>query len=77
MQLIDCRGDTSPPLHTLTALFNLGLLYQSGAEDLPASASEAVQWWGEAAALNFPPAVYNLAVLHLEGTGVPKGRPAA
>ena len=61
------------PLHTVTALFNLGILYQSGGSDLPASLAEAVQWWGRAAELGFPPAIYNLAVLHLEGKGVAKG----
>ena len=28
----------------------------------------------QAAELNFPPAIYNLAVLHLEGKVVPKGK---
>lgn len=73
-QMWDSASDQThrPPLHVVTALFNLGIIYQSGKNDVPVNYDEAIKWWHEASKFNFAPAVYNIGIMYLNGSGVKK-----
>jgi hypothetical protein len=64
------RARRGIPAHTLTALFSMGVLLAAGAEGIAPDIAAARDCWLECAAAHFAPALYNLGVLHLEGTGV-------
>eukprot|EP00177_Eucheuma_denticulatum_P003660 GFKZ01006639.1.p1 GENE.GFKZ01006639.1~~GFKZ01006639.1.p1 ORF type:complete len:558 (-),score=75.31 GFKZ01006639.1:889-2562(-) len=52
-----------------SAAFQLGLIYNSGAAGLEASAEQAVHWWGVAAGLGNAVAMFNLGVMAMNGSG--------
>lgn len=66
--------------HRATALFNLGIIYQSSEkEGFPdRDFDQALSWWHQAADQGFAPAMYNLGVVYLKGLGLvpPDGRRA-
>lgn len=57
--------------HRATALFNLGIIYQScEKEGYPdRDYDQALSWWHQAAEEGFAPAMYNLGVVYLKGLG--------
>lgn len=52
-----------------SAAFQLGLIYNSGAPGLEASAEQAVHWWHVAAGLGNAVAMFNLGVMAMNGSG--------
>ena len=61
--LIECHNQDS------NAAFQLGLLYNQGAPEVPVDSELAVKWWSISAALGSPTAMFNLGVMHLNGSG--------
>jgi TPR repeat protein len=54
----------------ITAMFNPGVLYATGRDDLPRDTNLDVQCYGRAADKGYASAQYNLAGMYAQGTGV-------
>ena len=67
------RGQKGLPPCVVTSYFNLGIIYQDGSKDVPLNYDETIKWWSLAAAELFAPALFNLGVLYLNGSGTARG----
>lgn len=63
------RSRKGLPHYIVTSYFNLGIIYQDGSHDVPTNYDETKKWWSLAAQESFAPALYNLGVMFLNGTG--------
>ena len=70
-------GRSGAPVHTVNALFQLGLLLQAGEGGVERDLQGARRWWEQAAELRFAPAIFNLGVMYADGLGVPADRTRA
>ena len=63
------RGFARPRRGFARAQYNLGVLYANG-DGVPRDASQAAEWFRQAAKQEDPKAQYNLGLLYAEGVGV-------
>lgn len=60
------KGDNNQSNH------NMGMLYYLGKKGVPVDHKKAAEWFSKAAANDFAPSQYALAVMYLNGDGVPQ-----
>lgn len=58
--------------HLHIGIFNLGLLHNTGGYGLELDHEKAIKWWAVGDRVGSPNCIFNLAVMFLNGTGVPQ-----